>query len=736
MRRRVVRRSRCVLARELPCRRHRAHRQRGDHGRAPAGRRVHHERPVRELDPFAHRGETYPSALQVLAGLAGVEALAVVDDLDAELPAGRLHRDRDRDRVRVLGRVRQGLLDDAVGQGLEILWDLAARAARELGVDEVVAPEPVDRLTEGRDQAALLQERRTESGHQPPEIVRLLRELGAHLGQDAEPSVDLAGLQHQEHRLERQRCGRDPLHRPVVQVARDAVALPLDRRVGPAHDPRPVLVAVLQELEQRADRLVGHPGRRDVADQEQPPGWVAGDLRRPRFEVDGVTLALERPLPGHRQRVELLVGLDRGGERAPRLTFDERLREVDHLAEGPVRADDDVAGVELDDAVDRGLEHGAEAFLGLAQGLVRALEPRQGHVGLAERGLLLVERVVDRALGLRPSDLIHEDPERDRRRQEADQERGLVVAEHRAAPVDRDQGEGGAGRGDGQGREDGPAVPRRNLTSFGDPPGDDADERRDEQGGERDRQVDLGTSDLERSAQPQLREPVHTHTHPADREEHPEVRDVRSCERQGTVGRCARSDDQRELRGPRGVGHRVGTQGQEQHRADRGAQQRDVGHDLAAVLTGHVLAELDRHGDQEQHARRQEPHVVQAEPRRFGSGGVGHEQAGAHDPDRRDPKTERRGAPPRALVPAPEQDDDRGEEAGTRDEGGSDVVRPARTARRRVGERHTAARDEEDEGREPRSPALCLRGHRSKDHDAAGGLSPPSPDRGQPEDLP
>lgn len=367
--------SRCLLARELPCFRYGAHRQRGNHGRAPAGRRVDHERPVRELDAFAHRGETDPPALQELAGLAGVEALAVVDDLDAELAAGRLHGNRDRDRVRVLGRVRQRLLDDAVGQGFQILWDLAARPARELRVDQVVAPEPVDRLPKRRDQAALLQKRRTEPGHQPPEIVRLLRELGAHLGQDAEPGVELAGLQHQEHRLERQRRGRDPLDRPVVQVARDAVALALDRRVGPAHDPRPVLVAVLQELEQRADRLVGHPGRRHVADQEQPPGWVAGDLRGPRFEVDGVTLAMERPLPAHRQRGEVLVGLDRGGERAPRVTFDERLREVDHLAEGAVRADDDVAGVELDDAVDRGLEHGAESFLGFAKGLVRALEP-------------------------------------------------------------------------------------------------------------------------------------------------------------------------------------------------------------------------------------------------------------------------------------------------------------------------------------------------------------------------
>jgi len=117
---------------------------------------VHHERPVRELDPFAHRGEAHPPALQVLAGLAGVEALAVVDDLDAELAARRLHRYGHRDRVRVLGRVRQRLLDDAVGQRLKVLRDLAARAAREFRVDVVIAPEPADRLPERRDQPALL----------------------------------------------------------------------------------------------------------------------------------------------------------------------------------------------------------------------------------------------------------------------------------------------------------------------------------------------------------------------------------------------------------------------------------------------------------------------------------------------------------------------------------------------------------------------------------------------------
>ena len=86
-------------------------------------------------------------------------------------------------------------------------------------------------------------------------------------------------------------------------------------------------------------------------------------------------LSLERPLPGHRERREVVVGLDRGRERGPRLALDERLRELDHLAEGAVGADDHVPRVELDDAVDRGLEDRAEAFLGLAQGLVRALEP-------------------------------------------------------------------------------------------------------------------------------------------------------------------------------------------------------------------------------------------------------------------------------------------------------------------------------------------------------------------------
>jgi len=79
------------------------------------------------------------------------------------------------------------------------------------------------------------------------------------------------------------------LHRAVVQVTGDAVALGLDRRVGTAQQAAAVLVAVLQELEQRPDRLIGHPGRRDVAHEQQGPRRHGRHRRRPRFQVQHLT---------------------------------------------------------------------------------------------------------------------------------------------------------------------------------------------------------------------------------------------------------------------------------------------------------------------------------------------------------------------------------------------------------------------------------------------------------------
>jgi hypothetical protein len=96
-----------------------------------------------------------------------------------------------------------------------------------------------------RHEAALLEQRRPQPRHQPAQAVGLLGELLADLVQDVQAVVEVAGLDHQQRGLERERRRRHALHRPVVQVARDAVSLLLDRRVRPAHDPRPVLVAVL-----------------------------------------------------------------------------------------------------------------------------------------------------------------------------------------------------------------------------------------------------------------------------------------------------------------------------------------------------------------------------------------------------------------------------------------------------------------------------------------------------------
>ena len=316
----------------------------------------------------------------------------------------------------------------------------------------------------------------------------------------------------------------------------------------------------------------------------------------------------------------------------------------------------------------------------------------------------------------------------------------LVPVDRRAPRVDRDQGERGARRRDRERREDRPGrtgqgpcvvpVTLRGITLTSAARNSAANA--------------IGRSTPGRpisndASSHSLANSWTAHADRADGEEHAEVRDVRPREREGAVGRDTRGDDQRELRGRGGarrVRARSGPKVQEQHRADRRAQQGHVGRDLAAVLARHVFAELDRHGDQEQHGHPEEADVIQAEPGGLGPGRVGHQERAADDPDGRDPQTERAGAPPRVLMPAPQQDHDRRQQAGARDDREPDLVGPAGAARDRVRESHAAARDEQDEGREPWSPALCLRGHRSSVHDDAGGLAPPSPDRGQPVDRP
>jgi hypothetical protein len=139
-------------------------------------------------------------------------------------------------------------------------------------------PEARHRLPQRGHQTALLEHGWTQSRHQSPERVGLVGELFAHLRKDVHPSIDVAGADHQERGLEGQRRGRHPLHRSVVEVARDPVPFGLDRGVGPAEQAGAVLVLLLQELQQRPDRLVGGLARGDVADQDEPPGGNGRDV--------------------------------------------------------------------------------------------------------------------------------------------------------------------------------------------------------------------------------------------------------------------------------------------------------------------------------------------------------------------------------------------------------------------------------------------------------------------------
>jgi hypothetical protein len=97
------------------------------------------------------------------------------------------------------------------------------------------------------------------------------------------------------------------------------------------------------------------------------------------------------------------------------------------------------------------------------------LQPGEGLVGLAQRHLLLLERVVHGPLRLRAADLVDEDAQRDRRREHPDQQRAADDVVLVRDLGDRDQAERRARRGHRKRREYGPAVRSRDL--YADRPG-------------------------------------------------------------------------------------------------------------------------------------------------------------------------------------------------------------------------------------------------------------------------
>ena len=262
-----------------------------------------------------------PAHSQELSHCARIEPAPVVGDLDPQVLLIGSDGHVDPFRLRMLRHVRERLLDDAVGERLQVVRQLGGERPREPNRQTMVLLEPHERLPQGRDQPAFLEHRRSQTGHQAPEAVRLFGQLATDLREDLHATLGLPGLHHQQGRLERERGRRDALHGAVVEVARDAVAFGLDRRVRPAQQARAVLVAVLEELEERADRLIGHASGRHVAHQQQSPRRRHRHVGDPRLQVQRLPLgAMDRALARRRKRRERLVGPgDRSGECRPGL---------------------------------------------------------------------------------------------------------------------------------------------------------------------------------------------------------------------------------------------------------------------------------------------------------------------------------------------------------------------------------------------------------------------------------
>ena len=226
-----------------------------------------------------------------------------------------------------------------------------------------------------------------------------------------------------------------------MQVARDPVPLLFDRGVGPAEQARAVLVAILQELEQRSDGLVGHFRGGDVADQQQGAGRRGPDLRDARLEVERLPVG---PVDGGRtagrELAERGIGArDDRGERVPGGALDRGAVAPDHRAERVVRPVDRPVGVELDEPVHGGLEDEPQVLLGPAQGLVRLAEPYEGAIGLREGGPPLLERGLRRGVvGVRAA-LVDEHPGDEGGPERREDERGLRARDPLADVDDRDR---------------------------------------------------------------------------------------------------------------------------------------------------------------------------------------------------------------------------------------------------------------------------------------------------------
>ena len=283
-------------------------------------------------------------------------------------------------------------------------------------------------LAQRRHQASLLEHGRAQARHQPAKGVGLLRELLADLRQHLQPALDVAGLDHEQRRLQRERRGatrpapvrragraRSRLRSASIAgfVRRRSLVRSSSRSWRNWKSERIVWSATFaavtsRDQQQRAGGSVGICETRD----SRKSGWPSGRWSWPARSRAG------RAKRRRRRRTDA-ASTDHGcpsiaARSIPTIRQNASLARMHHAAL-----------VQLHDAVHGGVEHQPQVLLGLAEGLVRFPDPLEREVRFVERGLPPRERLFRRLVCLRAGDLVGHHASGDPSAEKDDQQRGL-----------------------------------------------------------------------------------------------------------------------------------------------------------------------------------------------------------------------------------------------------------------------------------------------------------------------
>ena len=139
------------------------------------------------------------------------------------------------------GHVGQGLLGDPVEDDLLVLGEPLGQPGAEGAVDPRLLAHHLDVVTEGADQAPLLEHGRPQGGHDPPQRLHLVGKGRLGVGEQPQAVLDLPPAQPQPAPLEQDPQPGQGLDGAVVELGGHAAALALGHREDLVDQPAALL---------------------------------------------------------------------------------------------------------------------------------------------------------------------------------------------------------------------------------------------------------------------------------------------------------------------------------------------------------------------------------------------------------------------------------------------------------------------------------------------------------------